>query len=471
MENPLMNSVWQQVTLATLPLQQWRQVSYVYRIVGSLQNWRNASWLMQHGDAIAAIFISIVFALSPFVATNLIGVLLSACILLWILLTVSDTDKRAGLTPIHVLVMLFWSISATAAALSPLKKAAFTGFGKLSLYLMFFILAARVFRSPKLRSFCITIFLHVALVVSGYGIQQAIYGADSLATWVDPESPLAQSTRVYSFLGNPNLLAGYLMPAIWLSFSAIFMWKHRVPKILAIVMFGINTACLLLTQSRGSWVGLMVSALVMLVLLRYWWSPSLPQFWRKWGLILAFGGLVGALVLGYLFVTPFRYRIVSMFAGSKDSSNAFRLNVWRAVLMMIHDRPILGFGPGDLVFKQIYPLYSQARFSGLSAYSVLLEVTVESGFIGLTAFLWLLTTIFSQGYFQLRRIRDLGDREGFWLMGAIATMVGMLVHGSVDTVLYRPEVSVLWWMSIALIASFYVPQAVTSQSSDWVEEQ
>lgn len=464
------SSVWQQVTFATLPLQQWRHVSYVYRLVGSLQNWRNGSWLMQQGDAIAALLISVVFALSPFVATGLIGLVLSACILFWVLLTVSDSDKRAGLTPIHLLVMVFWGINAIAAALSPLKKAAFTGFGKLSLYLMFFILMARIFRSPKLRSFCITVFLHVALLVSSYGIQQAIFGADSFATWTDPESPLAQTTRVYSFLGNPNLLAGYLMPAIWLSFSAFFTWEKRVPKILAVVMFGVNTACLLLTQSRGSWIGLFVSALAMLVLLRYWWSPVLPQFWRRWGLWLAFGGLAGVLVLGFLLVTPFRYRIVSIFAGSKDSSNAFRLNVWRAVLQMIRDRPILGFGPGDLVFKQIYPLYSQARFSGLSAYSVLLEITVESGFIGLTAFLWLLTTIFTQGCLQLRRVRDAADREGFWLMGAIATLVGMLVHGSVDTVLYRPEVSVLWWMSIALIASFYVPQpAPKTQTPELIE--
>lgn len=465
-----MNSVWQQVMLATLPLQQWRQVSYIYRFVGLVQNWRQQAWLMRHGDAIAALLISVIFALSPFVATNLIGWVLASCILFWILLTVSDDDRRAGFTPIHLLVMLFWGVAATAAALSPVKRLAFAGLGKLSLYLMFFILMARVLRSPKLRSFCITVFLLVALLVSSYGIQQAIYGADSLATWVDPESPLAQSTRVYSFLGNPNLLAGYLMPAVWLSFSAILVWKRWLPKILAILMFGINTACLLLTQSRGGWIGLVISALAMIVLLRYWWSPFLPKFWRRWGLLLLFAGVAGALVLGYLFVTPFRYRIGSMFAGSGDSSNAFRMNVWRSVITMIRDRPILGFGPGDLVFKHVYPLYSQARFSALSAYSVLLEIAVESGVIGLTTFLWLLMVTFNQGYLQLRRVRKLGDRDGFWLMGAIATMMGMLGHGLVDTVWYRPEVSVLWWLSVALIASFYVPQAADSTASEVVSD-
>ncbi|MBE9013263.1 putative bicarbonate transporter, IctB family, partial [Pseudanabaenaceae cyanobacterium LEGE 13415] len=278
-----MNSVWQQVTLTTLPLREWRSVSYVYQwVVGSLSNWRQQSWLMRHGDAIAALLISLVFALSPFVATDLIGWLLVTCILFWLLLTVSDTDSRAGFTPIHLLVMVFWGIASIAAGLSPLKRLAFVGLGKLSLYLMFFILMARVLRSPKLRSFSILAFLLTALAVSTYGIHQAIFGADALATWVDPESPTAQSTRVYSYLGNPNLLAGYLMPAVWLSFSAIFVWKRWMPKILAIVMFGMNTACLLLTQSRGAWIGLAIAGLVLMVLLRYWWSAYLPKFLRLW---------------------------------------------------------------------------------------------------------------------------------------------------------------------------------------------
>lgn len=460
-----MSSVWQQITLATLSLQHWRKASYLHRVVGLLQGWRKQSILMQWADEIAAVMIALVFVLSPFVPTNLIGWLLGLSVVYWGLLTLSDdeTQTRSGWTPIHLLVLLFWGIAAIAAAMSPLKSLAFTGLGKLSLYLAFFVLMARVLRSPRLRSAIVTVFLLVALLVSGYGLRQWFFGADALATWVDPDSPLANTTRVYSFLGNPNLLAGYLLPAVALSVAAVFVWQGWLPKVLALVMVGVNTSCLLLTQSRGGWIGLVVAVLAFLILMRYWWSPSLPRLLRIWGLPLLFGGLVGVVILGYLLVPPFRYRLASIFAGSGDSSNAFRINVWRSVLQMIHDRPILGFGPGDLVFKRVYPLYSQARFSALSAYSVLLEITVEAGLIGLTAFLWLLLVTFNQGYVQLRRLRALGDRDGFWLIGALALMVGMLGHGAVDTVWYRPEVSVLWWLGVALVASFYSqhPQAIS----------
>ena len=33
----------------------------------------------------------------------------------------------------------------------------------------------------------------------------------------------------------------------------------------------------------------------------------------------------------------------------------------------------------------------------------------------------------------------------------------MLAHGVVDTIWYRPEVNTLWWLTVALIASYWTP--------------
>jgi putative inorganic carbon (HCO3(-)) transporter len=147
------------------------------------------------------------------------------------------------------------------------------------------------------------------------------------------------------------------------------------------------------------------------------------------------------------------------------------MNVWAAVVEMIRDRPILGIGPGNNAFNKIYPLYMRPRYSALSAYSILLEIAVETGFIGLLCFLWLLIVTFNQGVQQLSRLRTLANPQGFWLMGAIATMAGMLAHGIVDTVWYRPEVSTLWWLMVAIIASYYVmPKADSSMTDKHLNE-
>lgn len=466
-----MNSVWQQLTLSNLSLQQWRGASYLHRsFVGLLGSWRAGSQLLRWSEALAAMLVSLVFALAPFVSNDLIGVLLFAGACFWIILTVSDdvglSRNAPKITPIHLLVLLYWGIATAATALSPVKMAAMTGWMKLTLYLLMFALASRVLRSPRMRSWIVTLYLHVALIVSVYGLQQWFFGAAALATWVDPESNMSKTTRVYSFLGNPNLLAGYLLPAVVLSLVAVFAWRRWMPKLLALTMFFVNTACLIVTFSRGGWIGLVVAIFALLVLLVYQLSAHLPRFWRTWSIPLLVGSLGLVLAVAFLFVEPVRDRALSIFAGRGDSSNNFRINVWAAVIEMIKDRPFLGIGPGNTAFNKIYPLYQRPRYNALSAYSFLLEVAVETGFIGLACFAWLLIVTLNTGLQYLIRYRE-GSRESLWLMGAIASLLGILAHNTFDTVLYRPEINTLWWLMVAIISSYYSTSVTRDTSQNY----
>jgi putative inorganic carbon (hco3(-)) transporter len=449
-----MNSVWQRFTLSELSLTQWRFASYFYRLVGFLRQWREGSWLLQWADPIGALLVSLIFIVAPFVPNVLIGVLLIAVGGYWVLLTLSENGKP-GISPIHLLVLLYWGISTVAMAFSPVKGAAFSGWVKLTLYLLLFALAARVMRSPRLTNWIITIFLHVALVVSIYGVQQQIFGVEQLATWNDPTSQLAQQTRVFSYLGNPNLLASYLLSAIALSIAALFAWRGWLPKALALTMVVVNCACLYFTGSRGGWIGMMALCAAFLLLLYQWFREYFSPFWRTWLLPLVFGSLGSLLIVAVLFVEPLRLRVFSIFAGRQDSSNNFRMNVWSGVFDMVRDRPLIGIGPGNEAFNKIYPLFMRPRYTALSAYSVILDTLVETGFIGLSCLIWLICVTVTQGVRQITALRDNNDAQGFWLIGAIAAMMGILTHGFVDTVFHRPEVSTLWWLMVAIIASHY----------------
>ncbi|MGH1393875.1 MAG: IctB family putative bicarbonate transporter [Trichormus sp.] len=456
-----MNLVWQQFTLSYLPLKQYLSGSYLHRmLVGLLFPWRQSSVLLQWGDVIAAALLSLVYALAPFVSSTLIGVLLLACVGFWLLLTLTDepTSVRTFFaTPIHLLVLAYWGIAVVATALSPVKRAALNDLMTLTLYLLLFALCARVLRSPRLRSWIISIYLHVSLIVSVYGLRQWRFGAVQLATWVDPESPLSKTTRVYSYLGNPNLLAGYLVPAVVFSLVAIFAWQGWLRKALALTMLIVNASCLILTFSRGGWIGLLVAMLSAIALLVYWCIIQMPPFWRTWSLPILVGGVIGLLLLAVIFIEPVRFRVLSIFADRQDSSNNFRRNVWDAVFEMIRDRPIIGIGPGHNSFNKIYPLYQRPRYSALSAYSIFLEVAVEMGFVGLACFLWLIIVTFNTAFLQLHRLRESGNLQAMWLIAALATLLGMLAHGTVDTIWFRPEVNTLWWLMVALIASYWTP--------------
>nr|WP_318730185.1 IctB family putative bicarbonate transporter [Roseofilum sp. Guam] len=451
-------AVWETLLLSNFALDPWLEGSLLHRIVGSLRTWRSGSALMIYADWIGATLVALVLGFSPFVSTTLIGVLLLACSGFWILLTLSDDPHQESqplATPIHGTIFLFGVISLIATALSPVKMAALSGLIKLGLYLLFFAFTARLARNPRICSSLITIYLLTSLPVAVYGIRQYFFGARSLATWVDPSSASADVTRVYSYLGNPNLLAGYLLPAVIWGLAAVWIWNGIFPKMLAIVTFAVNSACLVLTYSRGGWIGFVVALTAFGLLAVYWWSARLSPFWQKFALPLTFGVLVALFAIAVLFVPPVRDRVSSIFAGRSDSSNNFRINVWMGAVRMIQAYPIIGIGPGNSAFNKIYPLFMTPKYSALSAYSVLLETAVETGLIGLSIFLWFLAVTFHQGWKNLERLRDRASTEAWWLMGALAIAIGMMAHGAVDTVWYRPQVNTLWWFAVAIISSYY----------------
>lgn len=462
-----MNSTWDLVTLSYFSPKTWLNGSYTYRLVGLLSSWRESSFLLQFGEAIGALLISLVFIFGPFITTGLIGVWLIAIMGYWLILTLSDTQKP-GFSPIHFLVFLFWGISAVAVALSPVKMAAFSGFIKLTLYLGFFVFCARIMRSPRFTNYLITVVLGIGLIVGCYGVRQQIFGVEQLATWNDPTSELAGATRVYSYLGNPNLLSAYLLPSIAFGIAAFFVWRGLLPKLLAITITLVNTACLYFTGSRGGWIAMLALMTAFLLLFFVWFKNNLSPFWRKWLLPLVFAVLGGLMFAAIISVDSLRIRVMSIFMGRQDSSNNFRINVWMAVLDMIRDHPFIGIGPGNDAFNKIYPLYMSPKYSALSAYSVLLQTAVETGIIGLSIFVWLIVVTVNQGVQQIQRFRDQNNAYGMWLIAAVAGMAGLMAQGLFDTVWYRPQINTLWWFLVALIASQYQPK---SQVKDTINEK
>jgi putative inorganic carbon (HCO3(-)) transporter len=133
---------------------------------------------------------------------------------------------------------------------------------------------------------------------------------------------------------------------------------------------------------------------------------------------------------------------------------------------MIRAYPILGIGPGNSAFNQIYPLFQRPNYSALGAYSIYLELMVEVGLVGFAVFMWFLVTVFDRGVTALIKFRDRHTLHSIWLMGALASMVGMMIHGIVDTVWYRPELATVWWLMVALVVAIAVsPNRTMSNES------
>jgi putative inorganic carbon (hco3(-)) transporter len=455
-----MNQVEQRFTSIQLSALEWLNHSILGKGAAFLKEWGAFSLLMRWSSEISVVLIIATLAIAPFAAgvTQYIGLLEVACAAMW--LAMVFTGRIGLLSPIQGIVIVYWGIAAIATLFSPVFREALSGLIELTLYLVVFALMSQVVRQARLRNVLITAYLLIALIVSLHGLRQWFFGADALATWVDPDSASANITRIYSYLGNPNLYAAYITPAIPLSLVAMFNWKLWGAKLLAGLMFVLQSLCIIMTLSRGGLIALVVSLAIASPLILYWSLPKLPPFWRKWSFPILIGSGVFVLAVGFIFVEPLRARILSIFASRSDSSNNFRINVWDAVYRMIWKRPILGIGPGHDAFNKIYPLFQKPKYSALSAYSIYLEHLVEFGMIGFSCFMALILGIMYQGWQHLNRLRAEQSPEVFWVIGSLAAMSGLLAQGLFDTVWYRPQVFLLWWLLVAIITSYFQESAV-----------
>ncbi len=435
------------------PLIKWRKSSIIGKLIGLLSNWHTGSYLLQYGDAIASILVAILLIVAPFTNTSLIGVILIACGGFWALLTISEI-KTNQITAIHLWIFFYWLVSVIATAFSPLKMSSLSGLIKYSLYLTLFALGARIFRKTQIISWISTTFLLISLIVSSYGIRQQFIGVTPLATWTDPTSPTADVTRVYSYLGNPNLLGGYLLPGVALSLGALILWKTIPQKALALVILLTNTACIYFTGSRGAWLALIALFITFFFSLNYWWAEYFSPFWRKWLVPIIFACFAVLVVVALIVVEPLRIRVLSMFSWRGDSSNNFRINVWYAVFQMMRDYPITGIGVGNQVFNQIYPLYMKTNYTALSSYSIFLEIPLETGLLGITFFMGILVSVCKSAIAQIKLFKGQNQERGIWIIATLAALVGLATQGVFDTVWFRPQINTLWWLLIGVIASY-----------------
>lgn len=353
---------------------------------------------------------------------------------------------------IDTLVLAFAAMNVVATAASHYLEPSIKGLSKMAVYFFsYFLFMGVLQKSTRNRSMIIMMALLTAgVAVSLYGIWQWKNHVAPLATWEDPNVE-DKTVRVYSTLKNPNLLAGYLIPLVTLGLGSTIVafcskgWKRflSLPLLGATVVIA---TCCYFTGSRGGWAGL-AAALAAFGLLGFvtLWSkqPKLRPLLVLTAIVIPIG-----IALASHQSPKFEHRLLSIFAGREDSSNSYRLNVYTSSLKMFKDSWWLGIGPGNSTFELAYGLYMRSRFDALGTYCVPLEVGVETGVVGLGIFAWLVLGALARAHQNFWENRTMPER---WLAAsAAAGLIGVTVHGFVDTVFYRPQVQFLFWLLLAL---------------------
>ena len=202
----------------------------------------------------------------------------------------------------------------------------------LSLYVAFHYLARAVFNNPnRTRHLCVALVLG-ALLVSVYAILQRLD--------LDPLWDLPTSARVFSSIGQPNALAAYLVLSIPVAFALSFWGSARLRRF-SIVAMVISMAALGLTLSRGGYLGLTVSGVILAFGLVGRDDRSRKRLRRA--------GLLGITLLAVVTFT-LGNTVWSALGDTDLGRRSDHLSLWKVGLAITVDHPFVGTG------QETYPL-------------------------------------------------------------------------------------------------------------------
>lgn len=249
---------------------------------------------------------------------------------------------------------------------------------------------------------------------------------------------------------HPNILAGALAAVLPLAVSLTFPPNRPVGRvsISAIsVVCGLSSvvmlAVLILTKSRGAWLGTAVGVGIALI---YRW-PRL-----RWPML----ALVVLLLIVGLIIGPARV-VQALAAAPVVGGWEGRLELWSRALEAIADYPFTGIGMGtfDHVVPLRYPyvLLAGAELAIPHAHNLFLQVAVDLGLPGLIAFAALLGLVLAAA---VRSVRAWAEERGLahQVVGLAAGLMAVLVHGLLDAASWGSKPAVFIWALMGLIMAY-----------------
>jgi O-antigen ligase len=218
--------------------------------------------------------------------------------------------------------------------------------------------------------------------------------------------------RAHGFFSIYMTLAGVLTVVLLATLPRLFGRERQRWMLPA---WALSAMGLVLTLTRGAWLGFLVGATALSFFLR-----------RFWGLV-AMGGV---LLLALLLLPP-SGPLQGRFRNLEDPTTMReRLYMWQSGFGIVRDHPLTGVGPGQV--KAVYPRYARpeaVRKTTSHVHNTPLQIAAERGLLGLGAWLWLWIGFFREGVRCLRRLGPAEARERTLVAGSLAAALGFLVAG------------------------------------------
>lgn len=402
---------------------------------------------------------------TTFMPTGVIGLLAIVFALGCFFRVIVKTGETAELSFINKILIFYLLVVIISLMGSSYFILSLKGILKTFVYIAFYF-ASVYFLSENRKKIIPLVFLITGImgVESVIAIMQNVSHIEAIATWQDTSNvvdPTHVISRAYGTLlpYNPNLLAGYLITGISYIFAFIGIAAFNKDKKLILTgvsVFLLTFLAIFATGCRGAYLGLfafifaLFAAVLFLLKKKF---GSFKQIKTKYKLMLF--GFVAFLMGIVLFVPSITERILSIFTLRKDSSISFRMNVYEACYQMFLDNKFLGIGVGNKNFREIYGLYMKTGFDALGAYSVPLEIAVESGIFAFISFFAFLLAIIYR-IIKYLNFKGAHPVHKILVFSTLLIIISTMAHGLFDTVFFRPQIQILFWLNLAIFHSIVI---------------
>src|SRR5262245_39923925 len=238
-------------------------------------------------------------------------------------------------------------------------------------------------------------------------------------------------------LPHPNI-AGYLFAMTLPLCLALAITEAGRLRKLALVSCGAQLLGLILTYSRGAWIG---------------WLASMVFF----GAALKRKEVVVLLVvvgLALCFAPPLRNRVLTLVKPQADMSINERVQFMQGGLKVGLQHPVLGVGYGRGRLREgLSDIYGNTHSITRIAHThnLYIELFASTGGMGLGAFLWLL----GHGLWQvLANARRVEGASQTLQLGMAAAWMAFMVTALADAPLYHHDIRILFFTLLALICLY-----------------
>ena len=418
------------------------------------------SFVLKNLDSL--IFMNIIFIIlfSLFSPSDSIGYFAIFAIVLTAIKLLVKPNERFSFTLADKFLLVYFMVVLISVAGSSLLFLSIKGFCKTLIYIGFYVSFIHYLKDNRSKLKYVLLALAFAVFAESLiAIKQNFLSVSEISGWQDMSrlNPEQIMTRVYGSIKpyNPNLFGGYMLAILPSSLVLVFlplMNKHYKTSTCGLICFFLGVATILMTGCRGAYIGLLIELLLVAILTYKFLKPVYKR------IFLMISSFIS--ILAFLFIiskASLRTRILSIFAMRSDSSNSFRFNVYNSCIDMFKDNWLLGIGVGNQNFREIYGLYMKTGFDALSAYNIYLETAVESGIFALLAFVTFIGFNISSA---IRYIKRKNNVNSIYLAIAVISLSGILIHGFVDTVFFRPQIQFVFWMMIGIIRVLTTPWGI-----------